>query len=185
MRAEIRRLVCSLVPLDATENGDIAFTLKWIDSGVEIFRLQKPSTPETHLVSYFAVTSPDRSHLLLVDHRKAGLWLPPGGHVEPGEHPKTTVAREAREELGIDARFLSDEPIFLTVRKTVGDGLSHTDVSLWYVLELDSCTDLCFDGTEFAQIHWFDLDQIPVDRTDPNLERFIRKLRASISCTNS
>jgi 8-oxo-dGTP pyrophosphatase MutT (NUDIX family) len=42
--------------------------------------------------------------MLLGDHRKSGLWLPPGGHVEE-EHPRDTVTREAAEELQIDARF--------------------------------------------------------------------------------
>lgn len=31
------------------------------------------------------------------------MWLPPGGHVEPGEDPWQTVVRECREELHIDA----------------------------------------------------------------------------------
>jgi 8-oxo-dGTP diphosphatase len=35
--------------------------------------------------------------ILLVDHVNAGLWLPPGGHVEPDEDPEVTARREARE----------------------------------------------------------------------------------------
>ncbi|MEE3919135.1 NUDIX domain-containing protein [Micromonospora sp. BRA006-A] len=31
------------------------------------------------------------------------MWLPSGGHVEPGEHPADTVRRELREELGVAA----------------------------------------------------------------------------------
>ncbi|WP_158024987.1 hypothetical protein [Candidatus Protochlamydia sp. W-9] len=51
--------------------------LNWIESGSEIFRIQKLVTPDTHLVAYFVVVSPEIDQILLVDHRKAELWFPP------------------------------------------------------------------------------------------------------------
>jgi 8-oxo-dGTP pyrophosphatase MutT (NUDIX family) len=86
------------------------------------------------------VVDPSQRAVLLVDHRKAQLWLPTGGHVEPGEHPRTTVRREAAEELGVDARFLQASgarPLLLTSALTVGLTAGHTDVSLWYAIEGD------------------------------------------------
>lgn len=41
--------------------------------------------PEPRLVSYFLLTGLQHDFVLLVDHRKAGLWLPTGGRVEPRE----------------------------------------------------------------------------------------------------
>ena len=46
----------------------------------------KPATPPKHLVSYVVPTDPETGDILLVDHRNAQLWIPPGGHVDPGEH---------------------------------------------------------------------------------------------------
>ena len=43
---------------------------------------------------------------LLHWHRKVGLWLPPGGHVEANEDPIQAARREALEETGIVVRIL-------------------------------------------------------------------------------
>ena len=89
MRAEIREEVELIQPLDALEQESKLDVLSWIDSGAELCRLEKPATPPQHLISYFAVV--DGDHILLVDHINAELWLPTGGHVDPGEHPRDTA----------------------------------------------------------------------------------------------
>lgn len=56
----------------------------------------------------------ERDGQLLIGQRRTGdrhglKWEFPGGKVEPGEAPKEALARELREELGIEARI--DEEI--------------------------------------------------------------------------
>lgn len=176
IRDRIYDSVSAIRPLDDIERQHIDFVLTWIQLGVEIFRTEKPATPPIHLVSYFLVFSPEESKVLLVDHKKADLWLPPGGHVEVGEDPKETVLREAKEELRIEADFLFEEPLFLTVTQTVGNVTQHTDISLWYVLKLHSDDPITYDKDEFNQIRWFAIDNIPFERSDPHLRRFIEKM---------
>ena len=72
MRTRIRQEIASIAPHDASEAAHIADALAWVDSGAELFRISKPSTPPKHLVAYFAVL--DDGHILLVDHKNAQLW---------------------------------------------------------------------------------------------------------------
>lgn len=172
-------VISSIIPCDQQEHEHLDFAKTWIASDAEIFRIAKPDNPNIHLVSYFVLVDPSTNEILLADHKKSGLWLPPGGHVEPGEHPNETVKREIQEELGIEAHFLFDHPQFLSVTETTGNIGKHTDVSLWYVLRGDSEECLKFCEEEFHQVKWF--DNIPYERTDPHMRRFVGKIKPLIN----
>src|ERR1700733_6715941 len=139
-RPLVSDLVAAVQPFDAREAADQADILGWVASGQQLFRTAPPATPPKHLVVYFVPVDATGRCLLLGDHRKSGLWLPPGGHVEDGEDPHQAVVREAREELEITAEFhpgLGDAgPFFLTVTPT-NEPRSHLDVSLWFVIQVD------------------------------------------------
>jgi 8-oxo-dGTP diphosphatase len=170
---KIKETVNAITPFDKQEEEHLQFTKDWIDSGAPLFRIAKPATPDPHLVTYFLLLDPLQKKVLLVDHKKAGLWLPSGGHVEMGEHPQETVQREVREELNVEADFLLHAPFFLTVSQKAG----HTDVSVWFLLKGQSHVDYCFDREEFHQIRWFSLKDIPYEQSDPHLQRSLEKLK--------
>jgi len=44
--------------------------------------------------------------LILIKHKKSGLWLPVGGHMDNDEVPDDAIMREAKEELNIDIKLL-------------------------------------------------------------------------------
>lgn len=177
MRAHIREEIAAISPLDDLERSHIADTLAWIDSGAQLFRLAKPATPPRHLVSYFVVH--DGSHVLLADHRNAQLWLPTGGHVDDGEHPRTTVERELQEELGFAAPHPVGPPLMLSASTTVGLTAGHTDVSLWYQIRVQRDQAIRFDEGEFVSVRWFAFDDVPFARCDPHMARFLRKCRVA------
>ncbi|MGH3765929.1 MAG: NUDIX hydrolase [Pseudonocardiaceae bacterium] len=174
-------LVAGVAPLDGHEAQDKATTLQWVRSGAPLFRIARPSTPDKHLCVYFALFDEARRSVLLVDHVKAGLWLFPGGHVDDGEDPRTTVLREAAEELQFDGEFhprFGNAPLFLTVTKTRGDH-SHTDVSFWFVLAADQGMRIEADPREANRVRWFALNdpaEWAHDRFDPHMARFRDKL---------
>ena len=178
----IRALVADLTPGDELEREHQRETLAWLDATTDIYRRAKPRTPDPHLVSYFLPVDHDTGSALLADHRKSGLWLPPGGHVEPGEDPAETARREAREELGIEARFspvTGHRPAFVTVTLTASVTEPHTDVSLWYVLDCSESDDLIPDRREFRGIRWWTRAEVAaadVSQFDPHLNRMLAKL---------
>lgn len=174
LRDEIRALVAGVPPVDLDERATIAWVLQWIDADHPLFRVAKPATPPVHLVSYFLVV--DGEHVLLVDHRDAGLWLPTGGHVEPHEHPMETVRREVREELGVDAVFARPTPFFVTKTRTVGVSAGHTDVSLWYLLRGERSAALVPEEGEFRAVAWMHRADVPFERAQPDLRRAFSKL---------
>ena len=179
MRDHVRKELESIEPLDALEREHRANALAWIASGAELFRVAKPATPLKHLVSYFAVIDGER--ILLVDHKNAQLWLPAGGHVEPQEHPRQTVARELAEELGLVSPHPIEAPVMVTCTSTVGLTAGHTDVSLWYVVRADHRQALKYDESEFKAVRWFPFTDVPLERSDPHMSRFLSKLRSNPS----
>ena len=76
----------------------------------------------------------DTKHILLVDHKNARLWLPTGGHVEAGEHPRNTVVQELQDELGFESTHPIEPLLMVTCLKTSGLALGHIDVCLWHVV---------------------------------------------------
>ena len=174
LRSQIREEIAAIEPLDSSERQDIESIVQWIDSGAELFRRTKPATPPKHLISYFVLV--DGEYVLLVAHKNSGRWLPTGGHVDPNEHPVSTVKREAREELGVAAQFLIERPIIASTISTVGLTAGHTDVCLWYALKAKRSDTFVFDQTEFTEVRWFHITEAPLSKSDPYLERFLKKL---------
>lgn len=176
-------LVERIHPFDAVEAQHREAALRWLESTDDVFRRVKPATPDRHLVSYVVLADSASRSTLLVDHVNAGLWLPPGGHVEPDEHPGETARREAEEELGIDLalperRAEQIPPSFVTVTRTVGQDHGHVDVSLWFLFDVRQDTPITPDRTEFREVRWWTPAEVratPADRFDPHYQRFLAK----------
>lgn len=183
LKSMITGLASGIEPADDLGREHRRNALSWLAGTDDIFRRDKPRTPSPHLVSYFLLVDRPAGSVLLCDHRLSGLWLPTGGHVEPGEHPVDTVRREAVEELGVTAQpdaVFGDRPFFLTVTQTVGPPATrHVDVSLWFALAGCVGQPLRPDHREFAQVRWWTAAEVRpagLDRFEPHLLRALDAL---------
>ena len=60
----------------------------------------------------------NEQHLLLHLHKKLGLWLPVGGHIDRDELPEQAARREIKEESGLEVNFFNpDQPITMNDAK--------------------------------------------------------------------
>jgi 8-oxo-dGTP diphosphatase len=187
MSSELKSVITALVsdfkPADDLGLEQRQDVLAWLGGTDDIFRRVKPRTPSPHLVSYFLLIDRPAASVLLCDHRLSGLWLPTGGHVEPGEHPADTARREVVEELGVTAEFdpeFGEQPFFLTMAETAGPpALRHVDVSFWFALAGRAGQRLDPDPREFAGVRWWptaDLRAASPGQFDPHMLRALDAL---------
>jgi 8-oxo-dGTP pyrophosphatase MutT (NUDIX family) len=66
--------------------------------------MTRPETFERHFTATAYVVADGRT--LLLWHSKLGMWLPPGGHLEPNEDPVQGALREVLEETGVESAVI-------------------------------------------------------------------------------
>lgn len=91
---------------------------------------------------------------LLHRHRRLGLWLQPGGHVDGDEDPAEGARRETLEETGLDARHPVGGPRLLHVDVHPG-GRGHVHLDLRYLLEVDEGAEPAPPPGESQEVAWF------------------------------
>lgn len=122
-------------------------------------------------IRHFTVTAfvSTQGRTLLHWHRKVGLWLPPGGHIEPNETPIEAVLREALEETGMQVEivptstsFAYPDPPQLPVPATImvepirsfGGEAAHHHIDLIYFTRPRDVEDAAQTSTPEGSWRW-------------------------------
>ena len=140
-------------------------------------KLTREENPESHFGVYFLPFDPESRKVFLIHHKKSGLWLFPGGHMEINEYIQKTLIREAKEELCLKIQPGEiDLPFFLTITPINNPNYScreHFDV--WYLLETDKLS-VSADPKEFHQAKWLSIPQAKKLVTDLNSLKAMKKI---------
>lgn len=122
----------------------------------------------SHFCAYFVPFNPETKTLLIGDHKKSGLWLMPGGHIDQGESLLETVNREIEEELGVKNFFTQrPEPFLLSITEIKHDirpCKKHFDI--WHLVETDG-SNFNIDYTEYKEVRWVSILEARKLVTDP------------------
>lgn len=124
----------------------------------ELARLDRPF--DEHAGPLHATASAivvGRRGTLLHRHKRLGVWLQPGGHVDPGEAPWDAAVRETAEETGVPGSHPAEGPRLVHTDVHRG-GRGHTHLDLRYLL-LAGDVDPAPGVGESTDVRWFAWDQ--------------------------
>jgi 8-oxo-dGTP pyrophosphatase MutT (NUDIX family) len=135
----------------------------------ELARLADPCNEEAdpvHVTASALVVGPRGT--VLHRHKRLGIWLQPGGHIEPGEAASVAARREAMEELGLAVEHPTEGPqlIHLDVHDAA---LGHTHLDLRYLLlAADAEADPAPPPGESPEARWYGWEEAAA-MADPGL----------------
>jgi len=169
VRAALRRRI----PVDDRERVSIDRTLAELD------RLAHPFDRDADLVhvtgSGFVV---GQRGIVLLLHRRLGIWVQPGGHIDAGETPWDAARREVEEETGLRVRHLDlgadGEPALAHVDVHAG-GRGHTHLDLRYRFEAPGDPDPDPPVDESQDVGWYSWTAA-VDLAEPAMTAILEEL---------
>jgi len=133
--------------------------------------MSKPIKEPTAMALILSTGQPPKA--LLLHHRTANLWMPPGGHQEAWENPLEAVAREVLEETQLeisaflpttnridDRAQIIPAPVRLVEIKIPAhdDEPEHYHLDQLYIVRIPE-QPLTKDDAETHDIGWFTLEE--------------------------
>lgn len=171
LHQQVRAAVAAHVPGDTAEQASIEAFLAEFDriraAGGDPF---DQADDPVH-VTGSAIVVGSRG-VVLLKHKRLGLWLQPGGHIDPGETPWQAALREAAEETGLQVELGSTELVHVDVH---AGGRGHTHLDLRYLVRAGDDDPVPPDG-ESPDVHWFSWPAAVERASDSRLQALLTRL---------
>lgn len=169
LRAEIRAAVTARRPVDARERDSISAFVSAYDRLADPF---SETADKVHVTASALVTG--RRGVVLHKHKRLGLWLQPGGHIDTGELPWDAARRETAEETGMDTSPVGAPSDLAHVDVHPGPR-GHTHLDLRYHLDAGEAVPAPPQG-ESQDVAWFHWHRA-IAMAEPGLAGALRALQ--------
>lgn len=126
----------------------------------------------THVTASAIVVGP--RGVVLHKHKRLGIWLQPGGHIDHGETPGDAALRECLEETGLRAEHFSGKPELVHVDTHDGPR-GHYHLDLRFLLSAPDDDPNPLEG-ESPDARWWSFDELRTHH-EPGVSGIINALR--------
>ena len=177
--AQLREHLLGYKPVDTGEAGFVARMLELTQAETAC---ERSHFEPGHFTASAFVLSPDHRDLVLIHHKKLGIWVQPGGHVDATDADLASAARrEVLEEVGlgdltafaVGASPLFDVDIHVIPARKAEPAHQHFDVRFAFV----AATRDLVHSEEVADLRWVPLTDVEAMATDESVMRAVKKLR--------
>jgi 8-oxo-dGTP pyrophosphatase MutT (NUDIX family) len=127
-REALRSFLIHHQPIDEQERVSLAAFIEQLD------RLDRPFAEDggpVHVTSSAIVVG--TRGVILHKHKRLGIWIQPGGHIDEGEDPADAAVREVLEETGLATTHFTGSPTIVHVDVHPAPK-GHTHLDLRYLL---------------------------------------------------
>lgn len=157
LKNEIRELVNSQF-----SDSDVATRfLQRLEQG----ELTRDENSKSHLCAYFSAYDSIAKQVFIGHHKKSGLWLFSGGHIDQRETVHESVIREVGEEWGLNGNdFEINPPELLTITEINNPTKQKCNLhyDLWHFVSVDKNKFKPVDENlleEFHEAGWKSLEE--------------------------
>ena len=180
--SQVREQLRGFTPADANE---ASFVSRMLELARTEAACERSHFEPGHFTASAFVLSPDHKDLVLIHHKKLGIWVQPGGHVEASDNDLQSAARrEVLEEVGLGelssfahgASSLFDIDIHLIPARKADPAHEHFDVRFAFIAK----TRDLVHSEEVLDLRWVPLAEIEQMATDDSVMRAVKKLRSAL-----
>jgi 8-oxo-dGTP pyrophosphatase MutT (NUDIX family) len=132
-----------------------------------------------HLTASAAVLDPGGDQTCLVLHHKLGVWVQPGGHLEPGDDSVlAAAAREVQEETGLTGEVLPEPALLSRHRAPCAPGVVDWHLDVQFVLVTPRTPPR--PSAETPSVAWWPVAGLPPDLA-PGVADLVRNAQSLLA----